>query len=99
MPGDQGMYVTQSTIRNTYLNLVPVEGVVTQQDGLGNTYQVTNKGWLNPHLMNLWNVLNVLNPALQPYHAAHTAELMNTLIQKPRLADWLRMPALEGVAM
>jgi hypothetical protein len=39
------------------------------------------------------------NPALQPYHAAHTAELMNTLIQKPRLADWLRMPALEGVAM
>ena len=39
------------------------------------------------------------NPALQPYHAAHTAELMNTLIQKLRLADWLRMPAPEGVAM
>jgi len=39
------------------------------------------------------------NPALEPYRAAYTAELMNSLVRRPGLADWLGTPALAGAAI
>jgi hypothetical protein len=38
------------------------------------------------------------NSTLEPYQAAHTAELMNSLIRKPCLSQWLGAPALEQAA-
>ena len=33
------------------------------------------------------------------YHAAYTEELMNSLVRRPGLADWLGTPALAGAAI